>query len=135
MQKITKWINYNRFIVIGPIVAAIVWGFAVGCIPQTESPTRPGYLVSAPQLQTEYTVWLKQQEIEQIRFTAAGEDLEQQKAQQAEFMQLIVKLASGGVADLSGLIQLLAGGTLLGAVSDNIRKRGLIAGLKRNGTK
>ena len=68
-----------------------------------------------------------------IRFEAAGEDLKRQEEAQSEFVQLVTTLATGGVADLPGLIQLLAGGGLLGAIGDNIRKRGLIAGLKRNG--
>ena len=133
MNKITKWINYNRFIVIAPIVAFIIWAAAVGCTPRTESPTRAGVMVSAPQLQTEFTVWEEQNQIKLILFEAAGKDLERQKKYQAEFAQLLITLASGGVADLPGLLQLLAGGTLLGAVSDNIRKRALIAGLKHNG--
>ena len=45
-----------------------------------------------------------------------------------------MQLASGGVADMPGLLKLLLTGGGLGAIADNIRKRGLISGLK-NGNK
>ena len=45
---------------------------------------------------------------------------------------MILDLASGGIPDMSSLVKLMIGGGGLGALADNIRKRGLIAGLKRN---
>ena len=132
MTKIWKWIEYNRFLVVAPIGALIIWLIAVGCTPLVNSPTTPGALVNAPELAVEFDVWQKTQDATMIRFEAAGEDLKRQEETQAKFLQAITSLATGGVADLPGLIQLLAGGGLLGAIGDNIRKRGLIAGLKRN---
>ena len=67
-----------------------------------------------------------------LKFDASKADLEKQKAAWGEFQQVLMKLASGGVADWGGLVQLMVGGGLLGALGDNVRKRGLIAGLKRN---
>lgn len=131
-SKVWKWIDHNRFIVIAPVVSLILWFIAVGCIPVTESPIAPGKFVSAPELETEFAIWQKNQETIALKFEAAGEDLKRQEEQNAEILKFITTLASGGVADLPGLIQLLAGGGLLGALADNIRKRGLIAGLKRN---
>lgn len=133
MLKIWKWIEYNRFLVIAPICAAMIWLIAVGCTATVPSPITPGVLVNAAQLQLEFEIWQKDQEATVIRFAAAGQDLKRQQEAQSEFVQLVTTLATGGVADLPGLIQLLAGGGLLGAIGDNIRKRGLIAGLKRNG--
>jgi len=131
-KKIYDFIDYNRFLVIAPTVMLIAWLFAVGCTPTAISPIDPTSQVSAEELQTEFAVWQKGQEITMLKFDAARLDIEKQKQAWTEFQQLLVQLASGNVADVPGLIQLLAGGTLLGAVSDNIRKRGLIAGLKRN---
>lgn len=133
MRKLWEWIEYNRFVVIVPIMASIVWIVAVGCTPTVISPFDPGIEVTATELARDYDIWLKQNEATLIAFEAAGKDLERQREAQAEFLRMISTLASGGVADLPGLIQLLAGGSLIGAVGDNIRKRGLIAGLKRNG--
>ncbi len=134
MSKIWKWIEYNRFLVVAPICATLIWLIAVGCTATVRSPTTPGVQVNAPQLEVEFQIWQKAQEAMLIRFEAAGEDLKRQEEAQAKFLQLVMGLASGGVADLPGLLQLLLGGGLLGAVGDNIRKRGLIAGLKRNGS-
>jgi hypothetical protein len=132
LKKIYDFIDYNRFLVITPIVALIFWFIAVGCTPTAISPINPTKEVNAAELETEFAVWQKEQEITMVRFNAARADIEKQQQAWNEFQQLLVKLSSGSVADLPGLVQLLAGGTLLGAVSDNLRKRGVIAGLKRN---
>ena len=66
------------------------------------------------------------------RFEAAGEDITEQKANRNKLKEFILTLASGNVADLPGAITLLLTGGGLGAITDNIRKRGLISGLKRN---
>ena len=51
----------------------------------------------------------------------------------AKLEQVILDLASGAVAFTPGsLLQVLIAGGFLGFAADNIRKRGLIAGLKRN---
>ncbi len=132
MTKVWKWIEYNRFTVIVPVAACIMWLIAVGCTATVPSPISPGVLVDAAQLHLEFEVWQNDQEVMLLRFEAAGQDLEAQKEQQAAFIEFITQLAAGAVTGWSGLIPLLVGGGLLGALSDNIRKRGLIAGLKRN---
>lgn len=134
MLKIWKWIEYNRFTVIVPICAVVIWLLAVGCTATVPSPVLPGVLVNAVELQMEFEIWQHDQEAMLLRFEAAGKDLEEQEERQAVFWQLVTRLASGGIADWPGLLQLVIGGGLLGALSDNIRKRGLIAGLKRNAT-
>ncbi len=131
LAKVWKWIDYNRFTIVGPVVALTIWIIAVGCTATVPSPITPGVQVNALELQLEFQIWEKDQEATMLRFDAAGKDLERQQEAQAEFLRVVTTLASGGVADLPGLLQLLIGGGLIGAVSDNIRKRGLIAGLKK----
>jgi len=66
----------------------------------------------------------------QDRFTAAGEDLQAQAARNSQIQTMIVDLASGRVPDVPAFLQLLLASGGMGAVYDNIRKRGLISGLK-----
>jgi len=67
-----------------------------------------------------------------IKFEVADQDIEEQKAAWSEFREILLQLASGSVADLPGLLTLVLGFSGAGAIADNIRKRGLIAGLKKN---
>jgi len=131
LKRIWNAIEHNRFTIVCPLAAVIVWLTAVGCTPLTFSPIDQTKLVNARELNTEYEVWLAQNKVMETKFTAAGKDLEEQAVQQEQFKQFLLTLASGSVADWPGLAQLLVGGGLLGALSDNIRKNGVIGGLKR----
>jgi hypothetical protein len=131
-SEIWSWIEKNRFTVIAPVIGTVIWLVAVGCTPVTESPFVPGKEVTATQLEQDYLIWQKENEIVMQKFENAGKDLEQQKANQAAYIGVITTLASGGVADWPGLIQLLLGSGLVGLIGDNIRKNGVIGGLKRN---
>lgn len=132
MGKIWKWIDHNRFVVIGPVLAIMIWFYAVSCTPQTRSPLDPAKLVTERELGIEFKVWQAENEIMIAKFEVAGEDLKEQKENNKKLEDFIVAVASGNVADLPGLITLLITGGGLGAITDNIRKRGLISGLKRN---
>jgi len=132
MQKITKWLNHNRYVLIFPVVGFMLWAYALGCAPETMSPLDPGRLVNVTQLDLDFKTWQSQQEIMAARFEAAGTDLEQQKAGNEKIKETILSLAAGGIPDVPGLIKLLIGGGGLGAILDNIRKGGVIGGLKRN---
>jgi len=132
LTKMWEWIEYNRFIVIMIIVAAFLWIAAFSCTPQVSSPLNPGLYVDARGLEIEYKTWQTGQDIMAARFEAAGQDLAEQKANNEKIEQLLTDLASGGIADLPGLLKLLFAGGAIGAISDNIRKRGLICGLKKN---
>lgn len=132
LKKTWKWIDHNRFTVIFPVLAVVIWIAGVSCMPQTASPLNPAKLVNERQLELEYKTWQSQQEIMIARFEAAGENLKEQKEQQAKLQEFVISLASGDIADLPGLVALLISGGGLGAILDNIRKRGLISGLKRN---
>ncbi|GAI94399.1 unnamed protein product, partial [marine sediment metagenome] len=107
-----------------PIVMLVIWFVAFGCTVTTPSPAEPTRLVNVVELEQEYKLFI-------IRYEFAVQDLELQQKQQGDIMEMITKLASGSVADLPGLLQLLLTGGFFGAVTDNIRKRTVIAALKR----
>ena len=132
MGKIWKWIDHNRFVVIAPLVGLAIWIAAIGCMAQAESPIRPGVFVNAKELADDFQVWELQQKETMIRFEAAGKSIEEQEAAWSDFREILLQLASGSVADLPGLLTLVLGFSGAGAIADNVRKRGLIAGLKRN---
>ena len=132
MQKTWKWLNHNRFVIIFPVLGIMLWAYALGCTALTTSPLHPGRMVNVTQLDLDFRTWQSQQEIMAAKFEAAGLDLEQQKAGNEKLKTILLGLASGGVADVPGLLKLLIGGGGLGAILDNIRKGGVIGGLKRN---
>lgn len=132
MEKIWKWINHNRYVVSLPIISIMIWAYAVSCTPLTTSPLDLARLVNVQQLDLDFKTWQKQQEIMAAKFEAAGLDLEQQATSNEKIKETILGLASGGIPDVSGLVKLLIGGGGLGAIIDNVRKGGVIGGLKRN---
>ena len=134
LLKIWKWMEYNRFVWIGPIIGLLLWTYALSCTPETESPLSPGRMVNERQLAVDLKTWQADQEVMIIKFESAGADIEQQKENNKKIEAMVLSLASGGIPDMSSLVKLLIGGGGLGALGDNIRKRGLIAGLKRNKT-
>lgn len=131
-ESIWSWIEKNRFTVLCPALGVILWLIALGCIPVTQSPVHPDKVVSATELDQEFLVWQKENEVMTVKFEAAGKDLQQQAENQAKVIEVITKVASGSIADWPGLIQLLLGSGIVGLVADNIRKNGVIGGLKRN---
>lgn len=132
MQKIWKWLNHNRWAVICPIVGIMLWSYALGCTALTTSPLDISRMVNASQLEIDFKTWQAQQEITAAKFDAAGQDLVMQEERNAKLKETIIGLASGGVPDLPGLAKLLLGGGGIGVIVDNIRKGGVIGGLKRN---
>lgn len=123
-RKIWNYIEHNRFTVIAPLVALMLWVTAIGCTPETQSPVT-GRMVNAQQLAIEYDHFVAQ-------FDYAKADLERKAEAQAEFKKALLELASGGVADLPGLLKMLLSGGLIGFAVDNVRKNGVIGGLKKN---
>jgi len=118
--------------VLAPIVAIVIWAWAVGCTPWVFSPLDPTRHVTEAGLQLDLKTWQSEQEIMIAKFEAAAADIEKQKEDMKKIQDLVLSLASGNVADLPGFLTLLFGTGAIGAVTDNIRKRGLISGLKRN---
>ncbi len=132
VKEIWSWIEKNRYVVILPVVGLLIWIGAVGCQPRTPSPLDPDHLVNARELEIVFKTWESQQLITAAKFEAAGQDLQEQAETMAAIYKTIITVASGGVADLPGLLSLLLIGGGGGAMIDNIRKRGVIAGLKKN---
>jgi len=132
MDKVFKWIDHNRFLVVLPIVGLVIWTIAAGCTPATVSPIDPARQVTAAELELDFLKWKSETEFIAARFDFARADLQEQTEQLADLQAKMITLASGGVADLPGLFKLLMSGAGIGAITDNIRKRGLISGLKRN---
>ena len=130
IKRIWKLIEHHRYTVVCPVIAMGLWVAAVGCTPMTPSPIDESNQVNARQLGVEYQEWLGQQKVVEAKFEAAGEDLTEQAEANEVLKQTLLTLASGSVADWSGLVQLLIGGGFLGVLGDNIRKNGVIGGLK-----
>lgn len=137
MNKLWKWIEHNRFAVIAPIIMLAVWLYAVGCTPTTASPLNPNKQVTTAELELDLQSWLAQNEIIGKRFEYAAQDIERQKQAWAEVQAVIMKLATGSVADLPGLLQMVMGGTFIGVLADRARASGVIgkqkAIIKKNG--
>lgn len=128
--KIWKWVDHNKFGVICPLVGLAIWAVAFGCTPETRSPLDPARMVTATELEQDFLVWQKQQEIVMVKFEFSRQDIEQQKEEWDRFQEFLVALASGSVADLPGLLQLLLGGGFIGLFADRLRASGNIGRLK-----
>lgn len=122
-NKVLKWIGYNRFTVILPLVIAVGWLFAFGCTPEVKSPMS-GVLVNADELSIEFEATL-------ARFDLAAKDLERQYEQQEFITQLLTQLATGGITNWGGVINLITAGGGVGLFLDNRRKNTVINSMKR----
>ena len=131
-EKFIKFISYNRFLVIGPIVGILLWFYATSCTPETRDPTAPGQFVNAVELKKSFESWQADQTKIAALYEISGEDLQQLEENNLKIQELIMGIATGGVADMPGLLKMVLGTGALGAIGDNVRKRGLIQGLKRN---
>ncbi len=130
-KKAWSWIEKNRWTVICPLVGLVLWVAAVGCTPTATSPIT-GEPVNSRELAAELEEYIALHELTLRKFEVAQERIEEQKAAMEEMKQIILQLASGSVADFPGLLQLLLGSSVLGLFADNVRKNGVIGGLKRN---
>ena len=130
--KVWNWLEHNRFTVICPAIAIVIWVTAIGCTPITQSPIEPDRMVNARELAIDYQAWQAEQRIVEAKFEAAGEDIAEQIEANEKFSQFLLTLASGSVADWGGLVQLLLTGGFLGVAADNVRKSAIIGGLKIN---
>lgn len=132
-----KWLDYNRFLVAGALLAILLAVLLASCTPKTTSLLNPPAQVTDAQLQselvtiqTDYDAMIQKAEI-------AKADLEQQYATRAKIVEIVggvVNLAaSGGLNPATGAaagLQLL---TLLGGIGlllDNRRKDSVIAQAK-----
>jgi len=135
LDKIWSVIEKNRWTVIIPIIAVIVWLAAgISCTPITKSPARPTVMVNAIELQQDYELWLADCNAMSKKFEWAAKDIQRQAEQWSKIEATIMQVASGNVANWSGLVSLLMGSGIIGLFADNIRKNGVIGGLKINKT-
>jgi len=130
MKTFLNWISYNRGLVAGLILGLIMAVILISCVAETASPLDPQKIVDANGLALEFSIWQAQNTITAKKFEFAMDDIKQQTENQAQIEKAIITVAQNP----TNAWQLFADGTLLGVLFDNIRKRGLIAGLKRNKT-
>lgn len=133
LSKVWSLIEKNRYTVIVPMLGIMLWLYAsIGCTPTTESPTRLGVQVNAVTLQQDFETWQAEKTLEAKKFEWAAADIEKQKQDLDNVSKELLNLASGSVTSWSGLLQILVSSGLVGFFADNLRKNGVIAGLKRN---
>lgn len=130
--KIWSGIEKNRWTTIIPVIGLILWGIiSISCTPKTDSPIRTNSKVSAAELEHDFSRWKAEIELTAQRFESAAEDIERQQEQWSEITGLLMQVASGGVTNYTGLLNIVLTSGLLGVGADNVRKNGVIAGLKR----
>lgn len=132
LTKIWSVIEKNRWTSILPVVGLILWiVVSVSCVPTTESPLGQGIKVNAAELERDYETWKIGIEQTAKRFEFAAVDIEKQQEQWSKITGLLMQVASGGVTNYTGLLNVVLASGLLGVSGDNLRKNGVIAGLKR----
>jgi len=133
--KLWSVLEKNRWTVIAPLAGIMLWLFAgICCTPETKSPTRPTVLVNAVELQRDFEEWQANNTLTAKKFEWAISDIKQQEERWSAIENGIMTVASGGVTSWSGLLSILTGSGIVGLFADNIRKNGVIGGLKRNKT-
>jgi hypothetical protein len=145
-HRVTQWLDYNRGLFIGLLVAGIAAAGLLGCQVRTDSISRPGERVTAGQLDAEITMGnaelaKRQAALEAdaasfaTRAEAAKADIERQAQLRATVIQTVAGLgqaaAEGSISPASaigGLAQLLLLGAAGGLAFDNRRKDRVLAG-------
>ena len=134
LTKIWSIIEKNRWTTIAPAIGVIVWlVMSFSCVPKTESPIRAGVKVNAKGLTQDFETWKANNELIAKKFQWAGEDIQEQQERWNKVTGVLMKVATGNVTNFQGLLNIVLGSGLLGLGADNVRKNGVIAGLKRNG--
>lgn len=128
--KIWKIIEHNRFTAALLAVAVVLWLCGIGCTPETVSPLTGKY-VTAQELAIDEAQFMSNYALDIMKFDWAKEDLVIQAEQNEQFEQLLLTVASGGVTSWGSLLNLLITGGFIGSALDNVRKNGVIGGLKK----
>jgi len=132
-KQIWSIVEKNRWTVIMPILGILLWIYAgVSCTPQTESPIRQGVMVNAIELQQDFETWKSNCELTGKRFNWATDDIKTQEERWTKIEAALMTVSTGGVTSWTGLLSLFMGSGIVGLFADNIRKNGVIGGLKRN---
>lgn len=129
--RIWENIEHNRFTVLALVFSAVLAVGAYSCTPTVQSPIS-GQVVGPAELQTEFRVWQKKVESESLQYEAAAEDIERQAEQIAEVQKALVGVVNTVNPAAGGLLTTILGSGVVGLFADNIRKNGVIGGLKRN---
>jgi len=133
--KVWSVVEKNRWTVLVPMLGAVMWIMAgICCTPETKSPTRPTVMVNAAELQQDYQQWVSDCNLTAKRFEYAATDIKQQQEKWTAAENALMQVSTGNVTSWTGLLGLLSGSGLIGLFADNIRKNGVIGGLKRNNT-
>jgi len=132
-EKIWSFIEKNRWTTILPVLGVVTWiVLSLACTITTTSPLRAGVQVNAPELHLDYEQWLADCNTMAKRFEFAVADIERQQEQWSEITNALMTVASGNVTSFSGLLGIVMASGAVGLAGDNIRKNGVIGGLKRN---
>jgi hypothetical protein len=133
LSKIWSVLEKNRWTVLAPIAGIMLWFYAsIACTPQTSSPIRPTVQVNIAELQQDFETWQAESTLMTKKFEWAVTDIKQQEERWNNIESALMSVATGGVTSWSGLLSILTGSGLIGLFADNIRKNGVIGGLKRN---
>ena len=132
LTKIWSVIEKNRWTTIIPVVGLILWiVLSFSCVVKTKSPIKNGVLVTAAELELEYQTWVADCNATAEKFRFAATDIERQQAEWNKITSVLMQVASGDVTNYSGLLNIILASGMLGVGADNVRKNGVIAGLKR----
>ena len=135
LSKVWSVVEKNRFSFIVPVIGFLLWVIAgFSCTPQTASPIRPTVMLNADELVTEFETWQASNVLIAKKFELAGADIQRQTEEWNKIQAALMQIATGSVTDFGGLVTILTGSGLIGLLADNIRKNGVIGGLKRNKT-
>ena len=133
LTKVWSGIEKNRWTTIIPVVGIILWiVVSVSCTPTTESPIGSGVKVNAAALERDFATWQLSVEQTAKKFEFAAADIERQREQWSKITGILMQVASGGVTSHTGLLNVVLASGLLGVGADNVRKNGVIGGLKGN---
>lgn len=123
LAAIGSFIEKHRFTLLAVVLSTL----AVGCAlfdPTTASPTTPAQHVDRPQLDAEVAAFT-------AKAQAAYTDLDRKEA----VKQQIIETLGGFMGQIPGIppnvVTAVTSLLALGATGDNLRKNGVIAGLKR----
>ena len=133
LKTIAKTTNGLTATIIAVVLALIIGVIGFACTPATKSQLDPARKVDARELNIEYQIWLAEQQVQQRRFELAAEELDAQAEQLTALGDIVQTLASGGVPNVPGLIQLVLGAGVLGLVTDNVRRTKATIAAKKAG--
>lgn len=132
LEKLWSVIEKNRWATIVPVIGIIAWvALSLSCSLTTLSPIRSGVQVNAVELELDYQTWIADCNTTAKRFKFAASDIERQREQWSKIESALMSVASGNVTSFTGLLGILTTTGLIGFGADNLRKNGVIAGLKR----